>query len=146
MTRCLACKKEIPDGTTSCPACGESLTVLTDESLPPQRGSAGRDPALDDSADRTRLFADTPGKTKRGLTSTFPSRRQSRPSSFESIDDSRFVPGTILAERYRIIGLIGSGGMGEVYRADDLKLSQPVALKFLPTQFLSDGAALARFH
>jgi len=56
------------------------------------------------------------------------------------------VPGTILAERYRIIGLIGSGGMGEVYRADDLKLSQPVALKFLPTQFLSDGAALARFH
>lgn len=36
--------------------------------------------------------------------------------------------------------------MGEVYRADDLKLSQPVALKFLPNQFLSDGAALARFH
>jgi len=72
--------------------------------------------------------------------------RQSGSSSFDSIDDSRFVPGTILAERYRIIGLIGSGGMGEVYRADDLKLSQPVALKFLPTQFLSDGAALARFH
>ena len=36
--------------------------------------------------------------------------------------------------------------MGEVYRADDLKLSQPVALKFLPDYLLSDGAALARFH
>src|SRR2546423_5778889 len=36
--------------------------------------------------------------------------------------------------------------MGEVYRADDLKLSQPVALKFLPDHLLSDGAALARFH
>ena len=36
--------------------------------------------------------------------------------------------------------------MGEVYRADDLKLSQPVALKFLPDRYLSDGAALARFH
>ena len=36
--------------------------------------------------------------------------------------------------------------MGEVYRADDLKLSQPVALKFLPNHLLSDGGALARFH
>jgi serine/threonine-protein kinase len=36
--------------------------------------------------------------------------------------------------------------MGEVYRADDLKLGQPVALKFLPEQLLADGASLARFH
>jgi len=61
-------------------------------------------------------------------------------------DEGRFLPGTLIAERYRIIGLLGRGGMGEVYRATDLTLSQPVALKFLPQAAGADQMALARFY
>ncbi len=52
----------------------------------------------------------------------------------------------MLAERYRIVDLLGKGGMGEVYRADDLKLDQPVALKFLPENVERDPSRLLRFQ
>src|SRR6058998_1969042 len=59
---------------------------------------------------------------------------------------SRFAPGSIVAGRYRLVALLGRGGMGEVYRADDLTLDQPVALKFLPEGVAGDPQKLALFH
>lgn len=56
----------------------------------------------------------------------------------------RFAAGQVIAGRYRMISMIGRGGMGEVFRADDLVLSQQVALKFLPEAVSGDPRAVDR--
>jgi hypothetical protein len=56
----------------------------------------------------------------------------------------RFAVGTVLGQRYAITALLGRGGMGEVYRGEDLRLRQPVALKFLPLELSHDPQFMSR--
>jgi serine/threonine-protein kinase len=117
-----------------------------------------------DSSNETTLVGDRPGIESETIAPALPRRALSHPSapqhrssrgpsssasflsSSDAIGGGRFTPGQIIADRYRVVALAGRGGMGEVYRAEDLKLSQIVAIKFLPASLSQDAGALARFH
>jgi serine/threonine-protein kinase len=122
VVRCASCGTEVPAAGRFCFACGgrlasDELPTFSSPARPPKPPAAP-------------LPAPAPAAQRSGSASSH---------------QGRFIPGTGLAGRFRIVALLGRGGMGEVYRADDLTLDQPVALKFLP-EAANDPERLERFR
>src|SRR5213080_1196728 len=138
---CLACGTKVPENARFCSSCGQAMESDTGTMLVDQDSSfPGETISPRASTPRKPPAAPAPLRHPRGTGSPNPL------TSSDPIGGGRFTPGQILAERYRVVALAGRGGMGEVYRAEDLTLSQVVALKFLPEALTQDAAALARFH
>src|ERR1700679_2379836 len=116
MSRCPACTAEIPPTSRFCLKCGVPVSV-TD-----------------------------PSEVETVAMEVAAAARHTTRSGNSGMPAYRFEPGTLLASRYRVISRLGKGGMGEVFRSDDIMLGQPVALKFLSESATGNVSLLTRFY
>ena len=117
MSRCQVCGTQNSEVIDVCQRCGATLAASPTMSISPGESVAGE-----------------------SRTAVGPIAARDRSPAFN------FAPGSMVADRYRVASLLGRGGMGEVYGADDLKLGQRVALKFLPAERGKDRSWRDQFY
>ena len=135
-----SCGAQVSPAGKFCTYCGKPVAADTEATLD----------SNETGADGKTFAPSAPTPRKTPSLQSLPRTPRLTPSgsvltSSDPIGGGRFTSGQIIAERYRVVALAGRGGMGEVYRAEDLRLSQVVAIKFLPAALTQDSSALARF-
>lgn len=138
---CSSCGAQVSSNGRFCSTCGSALELNSAATIDSNDLTLNQETIAPPTPPRRAPSSHTPTRPPRTPISGTPSI-----SSSDPIGGARFVPGQMIAGRYRIVSIVGRGGMGEVYRAEDLTLSQIVAIKFLPDSLSQDASALARFH
>src|SRR5258708_687245 len=132
--KCPRCGSPTAPNSTVCTQCMTPLPVGAPGSAPPALGVASSGAAAAPAVDETITGA---GRENRATHSR--SNSAARPLS-EALEI-----GTVLANRYEVVRMIGEGGMGAVYQARDLQLNRLVALKVIRPDLAKDPEIVNRF-